>query len=113
MVPQASHKARKSALPTAIEYDGLTMTSKVLAGIVTDQGGCKSDGQRYLVPGGVDASVYCALGMETLTVDRVSEFQLEPEVLVLITGRAEKYVLAYEDVRGLRFSGQEGSAGFR
>ncbi len=88
------------------------MTPKVLAGILTDQGGCESDGERYFVPSGVDVSVYCAMGMETLTVDRVGELQLESEIAVLVTARAEKYVLAYEDIRGLRFSGKERSTGY-
>lgn len=51
-----------------------------------------------------DVTVFASLGHETLTVARVVEVALTPDALVLTTARQERYVLFYDDVRGIRFA---------
>ncbi len=88
------------------------MTSKVLAQILTDYGNCKREGARHLVPSDVEASVYVAIGIEGLTVDRVTAFDLAPEIAVVITSRGERFAFDYADVRGVRFSGGNRAPGY-
>jgi hypothetical protein len=88
------------------------MTSKVLAAILTQHGKCKQEGSRYLLPSEVGASVYIAIGSEALTVDNVNELVLEPDVVIAVTSRSERYVMTYEDIRALRFHGRGRATGY-
>ena len=92
-------------------YDGVTMTSQVLADILEKRVGCTPDGDRRVVPDDRETTVYVALGQETLILDKVVAFELATEVVVIST-RKDHYVLAYEDVRGVRYGRGKSSAGY-
>lgn len=51
-----------------------------------------------------DVTVFASLGQEALTVARVVEMTIAADALVITTVRQERYVLFYEDVRGIRFA---------
>lgn len=51
-----------------------------------------------------DVTVFASLGNEALTIARVVEMTTEADAVVLTTHRNERYVLFYEDVRGVRFA---------
>jgi hypothetical protein len=95
-----------------MEYDPGTMTSKVLAQILTDYGNCKREDDRYLVPADVEASVYISIGIDGLTVDRVSSFVLETDAVALLTTRGERFVFTFDDLRGVRFFGAQRQTGY-
>ena len=88
------------------------MTSKVLTEILTHHGKCKREGDRFLLPADVGASIYAAVGTEALTIDQVNEVALDPEVMVAVTTRGDRYVVAYEDVRAFRFHGRGRTTGY-
>jgi hypothetical protein len=88
------------------------MTTKVLARILTDYGNCKREDDRYLVPSEVEASVYVSVGIEGLTVDRVNAFVLDPEAVVVLTTRGERFAFGFDDIRGVRFFGSQRQTGY-
>ena len=79
------------------------MTSKVIAEILAKHGGFERDGDRLTATSDSLATLFAALGQESLIIDRVTTVDIDKDVLVVST-RKERYVLACEDVRALRFS---------
>lgn len=62
---------------------------------------------------GTEVSLYIAMGIEPLVVDRVASVSLEAESLVAATRRKERYIIAYEDLRAVRLSDENsGRAGY-
>jgi hypothetical protein len=61
-----------------------------------------------------EVSLYIGIGVgsEPLIIDRIKLLALESEVLVAETRRREKYLIAYEDVRAVRVSLGDRSAGY-
>lgn len=90
-------------------YDLLTMTSKVLSDVLTRHGKGAQEGQIVRLQQDTEVTVFASIGQECLAIERVAEFNLEHEVVVLTTRRSEHYVLAYEDVRSIRFASASGS----
>jgi hypothetical protein len=73
----------------------------------------KADGDALVIPAGTEASLYIAMGLEPLVIDRVSDLLLESEAIVAKTRRKERYVVAYEDIRAVRLSPEgSGRAGY-
>ena len=90
-------------------YDAGVMTPKSLAAILTQHGKAKSEGSRYVLEGGVGCTLYCSLGTDALTVS-ATELELG-ELLVAKSGN-ETFVLAYEDIRAIRFGGGKRKTGY-
>ncbi len=89
------------------------MTANVLAELMTDEGGCTKDNDKLLVPKHTATTLYATIGDESLIVDRVVSLKLGNEVAVAATSRGERYALAFEDIRAVRFAGGSGGAGYR
>jgi hypothetical protein len=89
------------------------MTEKVITDLLTRYGNCTRDGQALTVADDTDLTVFVGLGTEPLIIERVVRIDLEEQVLVLSTARRERYAVAHEDVRSLRFGSREPSAGYR
>jgi hypothetical protein len=79
------------------------MTSKVIAEILAKHGGFERDGERLTVGDEAETTLFASIGRESLIIDRVRHVDIDKDVLVVAT-RKERYVLACEDVRALRFS---------
>ncbi len=87
------------------------MTSQVLAEILEKRVECTADGAYWRVPDHRETTVYVALGNETMILDRVVTFELSTDV-VMISTRKDHYVVAYEDVRAIRFGRGRANAGY-
>lgn len=90
-------------------YDFRTMTSKVLSDVLTRHGKGVQEGQIVRLEHDAEVTVFATIGQETLAIERVAELNLEHEVVVVTTRRSEHYVLAYEDVRSIRFASSSSS----
>jgi hypothetical protein len=80
------------------------MSPKVLSDILQRYGGGVREGESMRFDKHNDVTVFASLGSEALTVGRVVEMTIAADALVLTTVRQERYVLFYEDVRGIRFA---------
>jgi hypothetical protein len=80
------------------------MSPKVLSDILQRYGAGTRDGDNMRFDKNTDVTVFASLGQEALTVGRVVEMTIAAEALVITTTRQERYVLFYEDVRGIRFA---------
>jgi hypothetical protein len=80
------------------------MSPKVLSDILQRYGAGVREGDVVRFDKNTDVTVFASLGQETLTVGRVVEMETAADALVLTTIRQERYVLFYEDVRGVRFA---------
>ena len=88
------------------------MKRQVLEDLLNRHADGKRTGDAVVVGEGVEVSMYVAMGIEPLVVDRVTSLTLEDEIVVATTRRKEKYVCAYEDVRAVRVSPGGRSAGY-
>lgn len=88
------------------------MTSKVLSEILTKYSNAEREGDLLHLGRAVDVSLYVVLGYETLTIDRVTTVEFSHEVLIATTSRAERFIFAYEDVRGVRYGKADAGAGY-
>ena len=88
------------------------MTHKVLTDIFTRQGNCRRDGDTVHVPKEAEACLFVALGAESLIVERIVRLELDTDVLSAITARRERYCVAYEDVRAVRFGDSDSHTGY-
>src|SRR5690606_22806782 len=94
-------------------YDRPIMTSKVLSEIFIKHGSGAREGDAVRLTRDADASLFVTMGSETLTINRVTMVEFTPEVLIATTHRHERFIIAYEDVRGVRFGKSEpGQAGY-
>lgn len=80
------------------------MSPKVLSDILQRYGSGVREGDSIRFDKNTDVTVFASLGHEALTVARVVEMTIAAEALVITTIRQERYVLFYEDVRGIRFA---------
>jgi len=80
---------------------------------MTDEGGCTRDNDKLLVPKDTASTLYATIGTESLIVDRVVSIKLLTDVAVVATSRGERYGLAFEDIRAVRFAGNGNNAGYR
>jgi hypothetical protein len=80
------------------------MSPKILSDILQRHGAGVREGDNMRFDKNTDVTVFASLGNETLTVARVVEMTLAPDALVLTTNRHERYILFYDDVRGVRFA---------
>lgn len=87
------------------------MKAQILAEILTGAGGSK-DGARVTAPDGESITIYVSMGLEPLIVDRVTAVELADEMATLITAKKERYFVAYEDLRAVRFGGQGPGPGY-
>jgi hypothetical protein len=79
--------------------------------------GARKDGGAYLLPAEAEASIFVALEGETLTIQKVSRIEPLDTLVTIDTTRGERFVVAAEDVRGVKVdksesSRRERSAGF-
>jgi hypothetical protein len=88
------------------------MIATVLTEMLTAHGGCAREGNLYRVPSNTDATIYVVLGQQTLIIDRVVSVEAGAQMVMLRTSRGERYLVAHEDVRAMRFSNSGGSTGF-
>ncbi len=88
------------------------MKRQVLEDVLTRQAGGVREGDSLVFTDGTELSLYIAMGIEPLVIDKVSALSLEEDTVVARTRREEKYVCAYEDVRAVRVSGGGRSAGY-
>jgi hypothetical protein len=88
------------------------MTHKVLTDIFTRQGNCRRDGDTVAVPKEAEACLFVSIGVESLIVERIIRLELDADVLTAITARRERYCVAYEDVRAVRFGDAESHTGY-
>ncbi|RMH41628.1 MAG: hypothetical protein D6689_10560 [Deltaproteobacteria bacterium] len=80
------------------------MTRQTLQDLLARHAGAKVDGDALSVPDAVDVSLYVAMGIEPLVLDKVATVTLEPDAVVASTRRRERYLIAYEDLRAVRVS---------
>jgi hypothetical protein len=66
----------------------------------------KKDGNAYVIPEEVDATVYVALGQEVLQIPRIMRVELSTEI-VFHTHKGERFYFASDQVVGFRFGGQD------
>lgn len=85
----------------------------MLQDLLTRHADVKVDGDCLNVADDVEVSVYVAMGIEPLVIDRISSFKLESEAIVASTRRNERYLIAYEDLRAIRVHDGSGRAGYR
>jgi hypothetical protein len=78
------------------------MKRQVLEDLLTRHADVKVDGDSINVADDAEVSVYIAMGIEPLVIDRISSLKLEGEALVAQTRRNERYLIAYEDLRAVR-----------
>ncbi len=87
------------------------MTNKVLAEILVEHGGGRKEGDSIQLPSDSEATLFASLGAEPLIIGKVLRIELGTELVVAVT-RKERYALAYEDLRALRFSRSDSGAGY-
>ncbi|WP_428264052.1 hypothetical protein [Haliangium sp.] len=78
------------------------MTPKVLSEILSRYGAGVREGDAIHFDKDTQVTVFASLGHDALTIDRVVELVSESELVVVTTARKERYVLFYEDIRGVR-----------
>ena len=78
------------------------MQHKNLLDILGRQGLVR-DGDAWVIPTSVQATVYLSLDEESLIIDRVSRIELHGETVSVITQRKERYGVELEGIRVLRF----------
>lgn len=88
-----------------------------LSEVIVKHAGARKDGAAYLFPTEAEASIYVALEGETLTIQKVSRIEAVDALLTVDTTRGERFIVAAEDVRGVKVeksetSRRERSAGF-
>ena len=88
------------------------MKRQVLSDLLTRHADVKADGDSLNVAEDAEVSLFVAMGIEPLVIDRISSLKLEDEALVAATRRNERYVIAYEDVRAVRVHDGSGRAGY-
>jgi len=79
------------------------MTSKVLAEILTEHGSFERDGDRLTAPEDCSATMFVSLGQGSFVIERISEVDLGADVVISTTSKRERFAVAYEDVRVVRF----------
>ena len=87
------------------------MTQKVLTDVLMKYGPAEREGDEVRLGKDAEASVFVSVGDETLTLQRVGAVELHHDYLVISTRRDEHYVMAYEDVRVVRFGPRGKKAG--
>jgi hypothetical protein len=65
--------------------------------------GLVRDGDAWVVPNNVQATVYMSLDEESLIVDRVTRLEVFGEHAAIVTQRKERYTVEVEGIRALRF----------
>lgn len=88
------------------------MKRQVLEDLLTRHGDVKADGDSLHVASEAEVSVYVAMGIEPLVIDRIASLKLEGDAVVASTRRNERYLIAYEDVRAVRIHDGSGRAGY-
>lgn len=85
----------------------------MLEDLLKRHAGVKADGDAMHVPDGTEVSLYVAMGIEPLVLDKITSLKFEAEAIVANTRRKEIYLIAYEDLRALRVHDDDaGRAGY-
>jgi len=61
------------------------------------------DGDAWVVPAGVQVTVYLSLDEESLIIDKVTRLELTADLAMISTQRRERYAVELEGIRALRF----------
>jgi hypothetical protein len=88
------------------------MTAQELSSLLVQHGKFEKEGDTLRVPSGSELSLFVAVGAEPLIIDRVSQLQLDQTVLIATTGRQERYLVSYADVRAVRLSRSGSGPGY-
>jgi hypothetical protein len=88
-----------------------------LTDVIVKHAGARKDGAAFLLPSEAEASLYVALEGETLTIQKVSRIEPIDTLVAVDTSRGERFLVAAEDVRGVKVERAESprrerSAGF-
>ena len=78
------------------------MLHKNLIDILGRQGLVR-DGEAWVVPTGIQATVYLSLDEESLIIDKVSRLEVYGEFAMIATQRRERYAVELDGIRALRF----------
>lgn len=78
------------------------MLHKNLIEILGKQGAVR-DGDAWVVPQGVQTTVYLSLDEESLIIDKVSRLEIYNEFALVLTQRKERYAVELDGIRALRF----------
>ena len=77
------------------------MQHKNLIDILGRQGLAR-DGEAWVVPQGVQATVYLSLDEESLIIDKVARVEVYGETALVVTQRRERYAVEVEGIRAMR-----------
>jgi hypothetical protein len=88
-----------------------------LTEVIVKHAGARKDGGAFLLPAEAEASLYVALEGETLTIQKVARIEPVDALVAVDTSRGERFIVAAEDVRGVKVDRSENarrerSAGF-
>lgn len=64
--------------------------------------GFARDGEAWVVPQPVQATVYLSLDEESLIIDKVARIEVYGEHALVVTQRRERYAVEIEGIRALR-----------
>lgn len=78
-----------------------------LTEVIVKHVGGRKDGAAFLLPTEAEASLYVALEGETLTIQKVSRIEAMDQLVLVDTSRGERFVVAAEDVRGVKVDRSE------
>jgi hypothetical protein len=88
------------------------MKRQVFEDLLTRHANAKRDGDSLQLPSDLDATLYVGVGSEQLIIDRVSSLTIEGDIVLAVTKRKERYLVACEDVRAVRFGESSLRAGY-
>lgn len=86
------------------------MTSKVLIDVLENANGTR-EGDLINIDKDANITLFASIGNQTLTIDRVAAVDCRSDVVIATTGKNDKFVLAYEDVRAIRIAAPRHKAG--
>ena len=90
------------------------MNPAALTTILSEQAGCKKDGNRFVISDEVGVTIFASAGNQTLTIEGIKELALQAnDTVVLKTGRGDCYAFLCEDLRALHVKpGKRNSPGY-
>ncbi len=90
------------------------MNPAALTTILSEQTGCKKDGDRFVISDEVAVTVFASAGNQTLTIEGIRELSLQAnDTVVVKTGRSDCYAFLCEDLRALHVKpGKKHSPGY-
>jgi hypothetical protein len=88
------------------------MLHKNLIEILGKQGAVR-DGDAWVVPQGVQTTVYLSLDEESLIIDKVSRLEIYNEFALILTQRKERYAVEVGEIRAVRSTPESNGPGYR